>query len=416
MRRAERITLRALPLVAASVLFVLSAEAANKLEEQLRDVERQIDRGQQEQSDLAKQATALATELATLRADSLRAAEAAQTHETRLSELDERLRNLSAEEAEKRAEMLRDHAHEAQLLVALSRLARNPPEAMALGPMSPEDAIRSGLLLGAAVPQLEAEARALDLRLADLGRLRATIERQRLAREAEQRGLEQEQQRLAAVIERKSVLHDRTLQGAEDAKQRLLKLSTQASDLRELLERLETERKAREEAEQRDAARREAERQAALAAMARPEPAPKAEASTMVAAPPPVLLDPTKPKTMRSFAKQARGAVLYPASGRVALRYGDTDEFGGASKGLTVATRPGAVVVAPFDGRIEFAGPFKGYGQILIIQHGDGYHSLLAGLDRIDGSVGDWLVAGEPWPLERPNPACTSSCAMTASR
>jgi len=88
--------------------------------------------------------------------------------------------------------------------------------------------------------------------------------------------------------------------------------------------------------------------------------------------------------------------MVYPASGTVALRYGETDEFGVSSKGLTLLTRPGAVVVAPFDGRVEFAGPFKGYGQILIIQHGDGYHSLLAGLDRIDEAVGDWLVAGEP--------------------
>jgi septal ring factor EnvC (AmiA/AmiB activator) len=53
-------------------------------------------------------------------------------------------------------------------------------------------------------------------------------------------------------------------------------------------------------------------------------------------------------------------------------------------------------VVAPFDGKVLFAGPFKGYGQILIIGHGDGYHSLLAGLDRVDESVGQWLVAGEP--------------------
>jgi septal ring factor EnvC (AmiA/AmiB activator) len=69
--------------------------------------------------------------------------------------------------------------------------------------------------------------------------------------------------------------------------------------------------------------------------------------------------------------------------------------------------RPGGQVIAPFDGRIEFAGPFRGYGQILIIEHGDGYHSLLAGLDRIDGEVGQWLVAGEPvgvMPSDGPGP------------
>jgi septal ring factor EnvC (AmiA/AmiB activator) len=88
--------------------------------------------------------------------------------------------------------------------------------------------------------------------------------------------------------------------------------------------------------------------------------------------------------------------MVLPASGRIIRRYGEAAGVGMTSKGLTVETRPGAQIVAPFDGRIEFAGPFRGYGQILIIEHGDGYHSLLAGLDRIDGAVGQWLVAGEP--------------------
>ena len=114
-----------------------------------------------------------------------------------------------------------------------------------------------------------------------------------------------------------------------------------------------------------------------------------------VVAPPPVIPDPSKPKTLRPFAK-ARGALLYPASGTLMRRYGENDELGVASKGLTFETRPGAQVVAPYDGRVLFAGPFKGYGQILIIEHSDGYHSLLAGLDRVESTAGQWLVAGEP--------------------
>ena len=73
---------------------------------------------------------------------------------------------------------------------------------------------------------------------------------------------------------------------------------------------------------------------------------------------------------------------------RAHVAWGEGDEFGGASKGILIHASAGGQVVAPFDGRIEFAGPFRGYGQILIIEHGDGYHSLLAGLERIDGVVG----------------------------
>ncbi len=88
--------------------------------------------------------------------------------------------------------------------------------------------------------------------------------------------------------------------------------------------------------------------------------------------------------------------MVFPVSGTLVGRYGAADSYGQPAHGLTFETRPGAIVVAPFDGQVLFAGPFRGYGQILIIAHGDGYHSLLAGLDRIDSSVGQWLVAGEP--------------------
>src|SRR3546814_20553792 len=65
-------------------------------------------------------------------------------------------------------------------------------------------------------------------------------------------------------------------------------------------------------------------------------------------------------------------------------------------RGIRIETRSGAQVVAPADGKVMFAGPFRGYGQLLIIAHGGGYHSLLAGFGRIDRSVGQWVLAGEP--------------------
>jgi septal ring factor EnvC (AmiA/AmiB activator) len=63
---------------------------------------------------------------------------------------------------------------------------------------------------------------------------------------------------------------------------------------------------------------------------------------------------------------------------------------------LTIETRSSAQVVAPHDGKVVFAGNFRGYGQLLIIDHGEGYHSLLAGMSRIDGIIGQYLLSGEP--------------------
>jgi septal ring factor EnvC (AmiA/AmiB activator) len=88
--------------------------------------------------------------------------------------------------------------------------------------------------------------------------------------------------------------------------------------------------------------------------------------------------------------------VFAPARGRILTHFGDPTNAGGVSKGLVMETRPGAQIVAPFDGHIVFEGPFRSYGQILIIEHGGGYHTVLAGLDRVDAVVGQWLLAGEP--------------------
>jgi septal ring factor EnvC (AmiA/AmiB activator) len=70
--------------------------------------------------------------------------------------------------------------------------------------------------------------------------------------------------------------------------------------------------------------------------------------------------------------------------------------MGTRAKGLSFTTAPGARVVAPHGGHVVFAGPFRGYGRLLIIDHGEGYHTLLAGLGRIDVAVNQRLLAGEP--------------------
>ena len=88
--------------------------------------------------------------------------------------------------------------------------------------------------------------------------------------------------------------------------------------------------------------------------------------------------------------------MTQPARGRLVEAFGHSVNEGNVSKGATFATRSGAQVVAPYDGKVVFAGPFRGYGQILIMEHGDAYHTLLAGLKRVDVGVGQWLLAGEP--------------------
>jgi septal ring factor EnvC (AmiA/AmiB activator) len=368
-------------LLAGSLLALVSARADETPQQKLRAVQQQLELGRSQQDQLTHQADALSQELRALRADGIRAADAVQAREATLSTLEAQLQSLGADEAQKQAMIAHDHAHEAELLAALARLALDPPEALVLGPLPPEDAVRTGILLGSTVPRLQAEAQALSLQLSDLHRLRQEIERKKLAAEQQRLALDKDRQRLDSLVRRKAAFREEALLGAEDTRQHLDQLSAQATDLHELIQKLDADRGSSDTGAQ-----------AQIAAIPRPDATVKPETVT---APTPVKPGAIKPGTIRPFDK-ARGAMVYPASGTLALRYGEIDEFGVSSKGLTLITRAGAVVVAPYDGRVEFAGPFKGYGQILIIQHGDGYHSLLAGLDRIDEAAGDWLVAGEP--------------------
>jgi septal ring factor EnvC (AmiA/AmiB activator) len=93
---------------------------------------------------------------------------------------------------------------------------------------------------------------------------------------------------------------------------------------------------------------------------------------------------------------QATGRLPLPAQGRRVLAFGEKTQYGGQSKGLVLETRQGAQVTSPCDGWIVYAGEFRSYGQLLIINAGGGYHVLLAGLSQIDVQPGQFVLAAEP--------------------
>ena len=90
------------------------------------------------------------------------------------------------------------------------------------------------------------------------------------------------------------------------------------------------------------------------------------------------------------------GGSLMPVSGAVLRGFGSRDNFGIVSRGLTLAGKPGMRVLAPMEGKAVFVGPFKGYGTIVILQHANGFHSLLAGFGKVDLVLGQKVLAGEP--------------------
>jgi septal ring factor EnvC (AmiA/AmiB activator) len=388
------------PLIIAAVAVFGAARAEDTPQAQLEAVQKELEQSKQEQQNLSQQSAALAAEIDQLRAQQVAAAQSAQAHEAALTRLEAQRSKLTQDIKTKGIELQKRRSEQQALLAALLHLARNPPIGLALADGTPIDLLRGGILMGAAVPPLVDRAKHLGIELQSMNTLQDELRDAEAEHRSEADALSMEQTRLATLADQKSVLQRQAAQGAAASAQQIERLASQARDLKDLIERAEAAERAREarEAEARRKREAEAARLAAAAAAATaPPPAARAAnpAEQQAVAVAPIQPAPARPAGIRPFS-QARGRMVVPAAGEMVIGFGAAAAAGESAKGITLATRPGAEVVAPFDGRVVFAGAFRGYGQILIIGHGDGYHSLVAGLDRIDGSVGQWLIAGEP--------------------
>jgi septal ring factor EnvC (AmiA/AmiB activator) len=376
----------------------------------LTEVERQLEASRKRDAELARSAEALERELTSLRTRLVQTADEATRLENELTGLEETLRAMEAEERVQAAKLDADKAQISELLGALQRLSRIPPEAMIARPESPVDTLRSALLLRSAVPLLRDRAEALAGALQQFADLRTHLAERRTQAEKARAALASRQGDIAKLVERRQELQQQTEAEREQVADRMASLGTEAKDLRTLLEKLERERVEREkrEAEERRRAeeRRKAEAAARIAAIAREKAAAEKaavektereraarEAAAAEARERELAAAAARPPAVPDSKDEAQ---RLPVAGQVTTRYGEADKFGVTSRGLTVTSRPGAQVVAPTAGSVMFAGPFRGYGLILIVEHPNGYHSLIAGLGRIDTKVGQRVLAGEP--------------------
>ncbi|MBM3547179.1 MAG: peptidase M23 [Alphaproteobacteria bacterium] len=357
----------------------------------LDEVERAISAERERLVEATRRADGLAREVAEIRAEQIQAARSAQAHGAEVQRLDERLAQLTEQEHGLTVALERRRQELADVAAALLRRARVPPEALLALPLSPRETVQGAILLNAARPEIERQAESLADDLSRLAETRTQIRDERWHREAALGALGAEEVRLDRLLKRKAALQIKAEGEAERVARRMLELTAAARDLKDLIDRLEAERHAREEEQVRvlSSLRPPPKPEPPSAASSPPPPAPS------VATPPIALALPPPAELVRPFA-EARGLVALPVAGRLLYRFGEPDEQSQPAKGLAYESRAGAAVVAPYDGRILFAGPFRGYGLILIIEHGEGYHSLLSGLGRIDGGVGQWVLAGEP--------------------
>jgi septal ring factor EnvC (AmiA/AmiB activator) len=438
-------------LFAAGLLILAGSAGATdplpKPEARLKELESALQKGEQEQQEARRRALAAAEAAEKTRAEMVATARAVQENEDALSELESQLADLSGIERDKAGALDLKRQQLNSVLTAVERLAFRPTEALIAQPTSPADTVRSAILLKDVVPRIRAQVTELKADIESLASIKTDIARQKQLIATAAAKLDGDQKRLSVLYQKKQEVQVQTESERQAAEQRQKAMASEAEDLRDLLSRLEEERKRREQEAASRAAAEKAAHEAEIAAqkaareaeIAAQQAARDAEIAAQRAAKEKherELADMRKAKeaelaaakvaqeaqvkaqaAARDAAKaaertaadqrqaaeranrpfsRAQGDMPFPARGRVVVRFGQTDQTQSLSKGISIETRPDAQVIAPYNGQIVFAGPFRGYGLLLIIEHGEGYHTLLAGMARIDGTVGQHLTIGEP--------------------
>jgi septal ring factor EnvC (AmiA/AmiB activator) len=305
---------------------------------------------------LKKRSAALAARIQSAEAD-------INAGEARVALVARRLKAQEATLAEQQQPLL-------ELTAALQQLSRQPPVSVLAQPGSLTDMIHARAVIDAAMPVIA--KRTAGVRR-ELVQLRATRRQQAVALKALAASKTQLAARRDALtrLENEGRLRSRDLMSsAQLESERALGLGEKARDIVELMDTLETDAATRGE----------------LAQLAGPVARPRDPTSAAMQAAPPAPAE----------ADLTQGAYRLPVVGRIVAGLGEVDDSGVRSRGITIAARPGGQVVAPAPGRVSFAGDYRGYGKILIIDHGGGWTSLVTGLIGLSVNVGDTLDAGTP--------------------
>ena len=291
-----------------------------------------------------------------------------QSQETAITAAEERILKLRKEEIVLRADLAGKQEVLSELLAGLQRLEQNPPPALVVEPNDVLAALRGAMMFGTLVPELRAEAEVLAKKLTRLDRIRTAVEKEKSVLSASVTNLKTAQIDLDQLVAQKKQLVFEGSGKLDGEKRRAADLAERAKSLKQLIAELATARLRQEAIKTKRVQALEAEKKRQEEFLLRPSVA---------------------------FSRNL-GHLEYPAQGQILKRFGQDDGLGSELRGLAVATRAQAQIIAPADGKVEFAGPFRSYGQLLILNVGEGYLVLLAGMKEISADIGQSVRAGEP--------------------
>ena len=301
----------------------------------LRQLEQQIAREKKAGEESAKKVAELSGEVKTFQNQIVELAKTVQEKEADLMRLENRQQQMIEREKELEQKLSLTDKQKVQLVTGLQTLALRPPELALLYVNTPINTIRSRMIMGYSLPVVNGLNHQLHVDLAELTQLKVDIQEQIVRIKTTQAQLTEKSSQMDMLLQQKSMMQAQYQVSQKQSKERVKTLGAQAKDLKELLDKLaaEKEKAAKNLARYRDMNR-------------------------------PVFKQP-EPPASGVFAR-AKGRLPYPIRGTITERFGAESVSGAHAKGMTIKGRAGAHVIAPFDGTVLFAGPFKTYGGLVI--------------------------------------------------
>jgi septal ring factor EnvC (AmiA/AmiB activator) len=354
----------------------VSPDAIKQREQELEAARAQQKSAAELQQKLAADIASIGQDRSKLNQQLIDIAAQVRSVETRIGDAETRLRPLDSREQQIRGSLDSRRSEIVEVLAALQRAGRRTPPALLVRPEDALKSLRTAMLLGSVVPELHARAVKLADDLGELVTLRKNIASERDQLAVDRDKLKNDQTRLAALVDERQRQQSSAEKDMEAEGARAISLSKQVDSLQGLIAKMEQDLKS-------------AAKAAATAALQGTPTAPNGKPN------PGDLKDPARISPAIAFAS-AKGLFALPVNGTKIREFGGSDGAGGVEKGISLATRAGAQVTTPCDGWVVYAGPFRSYGQLLILNAGGGYHVLIAGMERISVNIGQFVLTGEP--------------------
>lgn len=305
-----------------------------------KDIQAELKINKKKYEELAKKSKDIKSEVSKLENDLIALSKNIRETEEKIDTSNKKLKDLQKKSAVYTRQLYKDRASLGGLIGAAQRFRRmDTPHLFAVS--TPLEAARTSMVMKAVIPALNSQSVMMRGQVDKIDKIERQISAQLKKNAQEYKKISGQEKEMNALLKQRQDNYKKTENARKEQEAEVARLAKEAKNLEDLILKIN--------------------------------------------------------RTSRSKGKSSLPAdMILPVVGEVYTAFGETDDLGAASKGVTFAVRNNARVITPMAGKVRFAGPFQKYKQILIIEHSGGYHSLIAGLGRIDTVVGAALAAGAP--------------------